>query len=433
MIGSSYFLGTGYILNQVGPSAFLGYILGGLITFLTMCCLAELSTSDPLEGSFVSYSVKYVSSSWGCGVGWSYWFSWLVFIPSECLAAGILMHAFWPEISTSHFTILFGALITLINFLHVKVFGEMEFWLAMIKIFLIVSFSVLALLIFLGALPDYNPDFLGGRYFFNEGGLFPNGFAVILISMVVLIANFQGSEIVGLAASESHEPLKYIPKILKTLSYRIVGTYLIPTLLLALIFPWNSAGLSESVFVDALDKYGIKTYGKVFSLLITAGAISCANSGLYAAVRCLHSLATHRMAPKFLIPINNMGIPVFATIVTCAGIWIVLISSYLLPSSQLYANLLAVSGFTGSICWISICWAQFNFRRKLIRDELPAPSIYKIKFFPYLTLCAIFIQVVCLFVILLSPTLRMSFYIGVPVILIPIILYKCTRHGRPIL
>ena len=340
MIGSSYFLATGYIFNQVGPGVFLAYILGGIITFLTMSCLAELSTADPLEGSFVSYAIKFISPSWGCGVGWSYWISWLVYIPSECLAAGILMHTFWSEISIGHWTILFGALITVINFVHVKVFGEMEFWLAMIKIFLIVSFSFLAILIFFGLLPDHSPNRIGTQYFLDQGGLFPNGFFIVLINMVVLIANFQGSEIIGLAAAESHEPVKCIPKILNSVCYRIIGTYLIPTLLLALIFPWNTANLSQSVFVEALSKYGLTVYAKVFSFLIITAAISCANSGLYAAIRSLHSLATHRMAPKFLTSISSAGVPFLATALTCFGIWIMLLCSYFFPSATFYTTLL---------------------------------------------------------------------------------------------
>lgn len=433
MIGSAYFLGTGYVLSQVGPSAFLAYILGGIITFLSMSALAELSTTDPLEGSFISYSVKYISPSWGCGVGWSYWISWLVYIPSECLAAGILMHVFWSEISIDHWTIFFGGLITLINFLHVRVFGEMEFYLSLIKILMIISFSVLACLIFLGWLPGSNTPFLGTQYLLGEGGLFPKGFFVVFVNMVVLIANFQGSEIIGLTAAESHEPLKHIPKLLNSVCYRIIGSYLIPVFLLALIFPWNTANLTHSVFADALSNYGLTTYAKIFTLLIVVAAISSANGGLYAAIRSLHSLATHRMAPKCLTTISSAGTPLMATALTCLGIWIMLILAYFFRSSTFYANLLAISGFTGSICWISICWAQYRLRKYRPQNHLSVPSVYRMKFFPYLTLFAIWIQIAALVVILFSEELRVSFYVGLPAVLLPIIIYKYTKHKKPIL
>ena len=156
IIGSSYFLGTGYVLNQVGPGAFLAYAIGGLITYMTMVCLSELSILNPTPGSFVSYAEKYVSKSWASGVGWSYWVSWVVYVPSECVAAGILMHHFIPEMPVYFWAAVFGVLITMINLINVKAFGEFEFWLAIIKIILLAGLSFFAVLIlfnFFGGAP----------------------------------------------------------------------------------------------------------------------------------------------------------------------------------------------------------------------------------------------------------------------------------------
>ncbi len=433
IIGSSYFLGTGYVLNQIGPAACLAYILGGLIMFLTMTCLAELSTGDPLQGSFISYAAKYISPSWACGVGWSYWVSWVVYIPSECLAGGIIMHHYMPEIPIYLWAILFGILITLINFSHVTVFGELEFWLSLIKLFLLISFSVLAIAIFFGFIPTHSPEIIDGKYLIDDGGFFPNGYLILLMNMVILLSNFQGSEIIGLAAAESHDRLKSIPSALKTISYRIIGLYLIPTFLLALIIPWQSASLSGSVFALALHKYGLASYAHFFNFMIIAGALSCANSGLYAAIRSLNGLAIHNMGPKFLKHVTSHGVPIYCALLTITCIWALLFATYFFPSSTIYANLLAISGFTGSICWISICWSQLRFRKKVMQMENPPKLICKIKWFPYLTIFAIWIQIACLLVVILSPTLRISFYLGMPVILIPILLYHFTKHDKIII
>lgn len=433
IIGSSYFLGTGYLLHQLGPAACFAYMLGGIITFLTMACLAELSTSDPLQGSFVSYSAKYISPSWGCGVGWSYWVSWVVYIPSECIAAGIIMHNYMPEIPIYLWSILFGILITLINLSHVKVFGELEFWLALIKLFLLISFSVLAFAIILGILPEGPHPPVGTKYLFGEGGFLPSGFSVLFLNMVILLANFQGSEIIGLSAAEAHDPLKSIPGALKTTSYRIIGLYVIPTFLLATIFPWQEANLGGSVFAFALAKYGLTSYANFFSFMIIAGALSCANSGLYAAVRSLHSLAMHRMAPRILQYVTVNGVPMYCVLLTVGLIWVMLILSYFFPSPSVYTNLLAISGFTGSICWISICWAQYRFR-KIHNERHPnRKMIYQVKGFPYLTLFAIWIQIICLFIILITKELRLAFYLGVPATMIPILLFKFTKHRKAII
>ncbi len=433
IIGSSYFLGTGYVLNQIGPATCLAYILGGIIMFLTMACLAELSTADPLHGSFISYSAKYISPAWACGVGWSYWVNWVVYIPSECIAGGIIMHNYMPEIPIYLWSILFGIVITLINLSHVTLFGELEFWLSLIKIFLLMSFSVLAIAIFFGLIPIDHSKSIGTEYLIQDGGFFPNGYLILFMNMVILLSNYQGSEIIGLAAAESHDPLKSIPAALKTITYRIVGLYLIPTFLLAVIFPWQSANLTGSVFAFALAKYGLTSYAHFFNFMIIAGALSCANSGLYAAIRSLHGLALHKMGPKFLRHVTSNGVPLYCVLLTIGCIWILLISSYVFPSPTLYANLLALSGFTGSICWISICWAQLRFRNRLPHMENPPKLIYKIRWFPYLTIFAIWIQIACLCVVLISPSLRLAFYLGVPVTIIPILLYKFTKHDKAII
>lgn len=433
IIGSSYFLGTGYILNQIGPAAFLAYILGGMITFLTLACLAELSTGDPIHGSFVSYAAKYISPSWACGVGWSYWISWVVYIPSECVAAGIIMHNFAHDVPVELWSILFGLIITLVNLLHVKVFGELEFWLALVKIFLLVSFSILAIIIFFGLLPKENQEIIGTQYLLKDGGFFPNGYAVLFMNMVILLSNFQGSEIIGLTASESHDPGKSIPAALKQTSYRIIGLYLVPTFLLALILPWKEAGLTTSVFSYAMAKYGLVSYAHIFSFLVIAAALSCANSGLYGAIRSLHGLAIHHMGPRFIKHVNAYGVPLGATMLTLGGVWILLLFSFFCPSHTLYANLLAISGFTGSMCWISICWSQLRFRKKHNLEDKNKPMIYKVRWFPFLTLVAIWVQVLCLFIVLMSPSLRLSFYLGMPALIVPMILYHIIKPEKPLL
>jgi len=427
IIGSSYFLGTGYIVSQVGPSAFLAYALGGLITFLTMACFSELIVAVPKAGSFISYSKMYISPAWAAGVGWSYWISWVVYIPSECIAAGILMHHFSNIFPVYVWTIFFGFVITFINLLHVRVFGEVEFWLGLVKIVLILGFCLFAVLIFFGLIGNHSHEVLGDRYLLKEGGLFPKGWMIFFINMVILLSNFQGAEIVGVSASEAEDPKKQIPSVIKSVTYRILLLYLLPTFLLVLIFPWQKAGLQGSVFAIALESYGFKVVAHVFSFLVIAGAISCANSGLYTTVRSLHGLALRGMAPTAWRSLSSQGVPVKALIATLSVVWGMLIFSCFFSAHALYANLLAISGFTGSICWISICWAQYMFRRKV--REYKAQS-YQTAGFPFTTQLAIWLQVFCLLMIVLSPQLRISFYLGLPGLIVPILIYKYLLSKR---
>jgi AAT family amino acid transporter len=424
IIGSSYFLGTGLLLNQMGPGAFLAYLLGGIITYLTMACLAELTIGLGQKGSFILFANKLISPSFATAVGWSYWISWIVFVPSECVAAGIIMNAFSPILSVFQYAAIFGMIITLINLLHVKFFGEVEFWLAMIKIFLLASFSVLAIAIYFGfagtgTLPVYDKEF------FDFSTLFPSGIVIVLINMVILISNFQGSEIIGLSAAESKNPEVAIPSSLKKIAIRIALLYLVPTFLLGLIFPWQKAGLAHSVFSEALESFGFLKFGHLFSVLIIAGAISSANSGLYATIRSLYALGTQGFAPKKITILNKNGTPIYATFFTLAMMWVMLLAAYLFKAHNVYANLLAISGFTGSICWISICWSQLRYRRT--KHKTPH---YQIPGYPYLTHASIWLQLICLAVVVLSPALRPSFYFGAPCVILPMLLYKWYHKTR---
>lgn len=423
-IGSSYFLGTGYILNQVGPAAFLAYALGGLITFLTMLCFAELIVVDPIENSFIGYSDRYVGPSWACGVGWAYWISWVLAIPAECLAAGILMHQAIPSVSIYIWLVLFAFLITFINLLHVKAFAEAEFWLSGTKIGLIVLFCLFAIGIYFGWIGKLAPKAVGATYFLDNGGIFPNGYLIFFITMVVLLNNFQGTEIVGITAAETENPEKTVPAALKKVSYRIIILYLIPTLLLTLIMPWQQSNLKGSPFAAALNIYGFPGVAHVFNFLIISGSLSFANSGMYATARSFYSLASMGMAPKMFTEINSKGVPAKATIMSLAVVWLLVIFSCFIHEHTLYANLLAAAGFTGSMCWISICISQYVLRKRAQRSNSVNPKLYQIRGFPFTTLFAIILQVLCLFIIIFSKELRISFYIGLPIFLIPILWHR---------
>lgn len=422
IIGSSYFLGTGYIINQVGPATFLAYIFGGLLTYLTLSCFAELATGLKGAGSFVNYSATFISPSWACGVGWSYWLNWVVYVPSECLAGGIVMYHFIPEVPIYLWAFLFGLVVTLANIINVGFFGELEFWLAMVKVFAMVLFAVLASLIFFGIIGTVREP-IGNRYFLQDGGLFPRGVMILFVNMVVLLTNFMGSEIIGLTASEAKDHKKVIPASLKKLIYRLFALYLLPTLLITVIFPWQKAGLSDSVFATALGEYGFPRIAYFFNFVVIAAALSCCNSGLYASVRSLYSLSLKGMAPARFSKLNRYGSPSAAVWTTIFGIWITLTLTYFLAPHTLYANLLALSGFTGAITWISICWAQLRFRRSL-EAKGEKPPCYKVPWFPFTSHLGIWLQVGCLLIVAVSSQLRPTFYFGIPAVLLPILIYK---------
>lgn len=429
IIGSGYFLGTGYVISTTGPAAFLSYLLGGLIVISVMCCLGELAVAMPVASSFVAYAKELISPAWACGVGWSYWLTWVTYVPSEMIAGGIIMNNYFPEVSAMWWAILFGLLITFVNLAHVESFGEVEFWLALIKIFALLMFVVLAIFIFLGIIGE--GSYIGTSILLAGGGIAPNGALSVLLTMVVVLVNFQGSEIIGLAAGESENPAESIPKAIKNVSLRIISLYLVPILLLVSIEPWQNASLEESVFAAALNHYGLHWAGGLFSFVVLTAAISCSNSGLYGCTRALYALAKEDMAPAFLGLLNKKGVPQNAALFSIIGCWITVFAYTLDESKAVYTYMLALSGFSGAIAWISICWCQFNFRRRLVLQGMHVAALqYKTPFFPYLTYFGILAQVGCLFVTAYNEELRNSLYVGVPLLLLPIIWYKLREAMR---
>ncbi|MDF1758812.1 MAG: amino acid permease [Legionellaceae bacterium] len=427
VIGSGFFLSTGEVIKQVGPSVFLAYILGGVIIYLTMLCMGELTVAIPISGSFINYSADFISPSFACGVGWSYWLSWVAYIPAECLAGGIIMQYF-TDINGYFWAVGFGLFITVINFAKVGTFGEIEFWLAIIKVAALFCFVVLSIFIFFGYIHGPQPSqIIGSKYILNDGGLFPHGVMALLTAMVLLLVNYQGSEIIGLAAGESIKPDKMIPLAIRNVSLRIILIYVLPVFCLVLIYPWQKANLENSVFADALNFYGLKWAGAVVSFVTLTSAISCSNSGVYGIVRALNTLARNGMAPAPLAKLNSNSVPRNAAIVTLFAIWILLAFSYFFAESTLYISLLLVSGFTGAIAWISLCWAQINFRRKLYKAGYEVSCLkYKTPGSPYTGIIAIILMLGCLIFLALDPNkaYKIAFVIGLIALLVPMIVYK---------
>lgn len=419
IIGSGYFLGTGEVLSTVGPALVLSYLLGGAIIICVMLCLGELAVANPVSSSFVTYARQFISPAWACGVGWSYWMTWVTYVPAEMIAAGIVMESFFPGIDRIWWSLLFGLLITIINLFYVRAFGEVEFWLSLIKIVAILLFIFLALAIAFGLIEAQPPETASSLL--DRSVLFPHGYWAVLTTMVLVLVNFQGAEIIGLAAGETENPTKSISIAVRNMTWRIIALYVIPLMLLVTIFPWQQAGVEQSVFAAALDRYGLHWAGGFFSFVVLTAAVSCSNSGLYGCARVVYGLGREGLAPEWFGRTNRFGVPHRAALFSIAGCWVALAFQVVDPEGA-FVKLLAVSGFSGAIAWISICWSQLNFRRRLTADR---PDLrFKVPLFPYLTHFGIWAQVACLVLMAFSANLRDPLFVGIPILVVPMLWYR---------
>ena len=419
IIGSGYFLGNGIVIQKSGPSAFLAYILGGLIVQAVMFSLGELAVARPMAGSFLHFAKEFISPTWACGVGWSYWMTWVSYVPSEMIAGGFLMNLFFPFVSQFVWAFIFGIIITIINLFQVSSFGETEFWLAILKILAIILFCILAIytLIYENIFSSTNP------FLISNIEWFPHGYTTLFFTMIIILVNFQGTELIGISAGESQNPENSIPIAVKNVTRRIIFLYVVPILLLVLIFPIEKITEESSPFADALLFHNYKWASGLFSFIVITAAISCSNSGLYGSSRALFTLALDGMAPKIFSKLSSNQIPVYSTLFSLLGVWVGLLVYYFMGSG-IYQYLLALSGFSGAIAWISISWSQYNFRKELISNHSEHKLKYKAPFFPYITLFAIYSQLITLFLMLFDNELIWSLYIGLPILLLPMLFYR---------
>lgn len=440
VIGSCYFLGVGAVVLDMGPAVILAFAVVGLIVYGLMIAYAELLVNLPRKGSFVAYTNEFLGETLSTGMGWSFWFNWVCYVPSEAIAVSIVINNFFPG-NTMAYAIGALAVLTIINLTAVDIFAKIESTLAIIKVIAIIAFIVAAFGIWVGLWGS--TGFLGASMNFGNPELgfmtqmFPNGTGIVLVSMVVVLVTFQGTEIVGLAAAEAQNPDKSVPRACRSVTYRIVGLYLVPIILILLIVPTGEAGLSESIFSYALAKYNLGFLAAVMSGIVLIAAFSCANTGFYGTVRCLYGLSVEGLAPKFLSKLTKTSNPKNAVIFTLIFMWIVLMIGFLYED-VFYIYLLSMSGFTGTLAWVGIIASQIVFRKKIRARGYDPETCLKAKVRKgqsWIPAFAMVAQLCCLVMLAFGEGMLGVFCLACGAVIVPMlvrVIAKKTGHVRAI-
>ncbi|GMB09510.1 arginine:proton symporter (AAT family) [Thermolongibacillus altinsuensis] len=412
VIGTGLFLGSGYAIGEAGPAgAILAYLVGGLLMYLAMVCLGELSVVMPVSGSFQAHATKYIGPATGFVIGWVYWLSWAMYVGLEFVAAGVLMKRWFPDVPVWIWCALFIILLFSINSLATRSFAETEYWFAGIKVITVILFIIVGLGAVFGVL---NMDGQPAPYFANffGDGLFPTGLTGVFISMMTVIYAFQGSEIMGVAAGETEDPQKNIPKAIRNIVARILLFYVLAIFVLSAIVPWKEAGVLESPFVTVFDMVGIPYAADIMNFVILTAILSVGNTGLYACTRIMYSLSENGMAPSIFRKLNKRGVPSYALLITLGFALLSLLTS-IVAEDTLFVVLLAVSGMGGTLTWMAIGLAQYRFRKQYIRDGGKLEDLqYRVRFFPLVPFLCI---AMCLFIFIFmafDPTQRASLFWG---------------------
>ncbi|WP_082791716.1 amino acid permease [Bacillus nakamurai] len=424
VIGTGFFLSTGYTINQAGPlGAVLSYLVGGFIMFLTMLCLGELAVALPVSGSFQTYATKFISPAFGFAFGWLYWLGWAVTCAIEFLSAGQLMLRWFPHVGVWVWCLVFVGLMFILNAITTKAFAESEFWFSGIKILVILLFIILGGAAMFGLIDLKHGAQAPFFTHFYEDGLFPNGIKAMLITMITVNFAFQGTELIGVAAGESEDPEKTIPRSIRQTVWRTLVFFVLSIIVIAGMIPWKQAGVVESPFVVVFEQIGIPYAADIMNFVILIALLSVANSGLFASTRILYAMANEGQAFKALGKTNKRGVPLNALIVTLAVACLSLLSKVAAPET-VYMFLLSLAGLSAQVGWITISLSQLMFRRKYIREGGKVEDLkFKTPLYPMLPLVGLTLNTVVLISLAFDSEQRLALYCGIPFMVICFIVY----------
>ena len=388
-IGTGLFYGSAESIALVGPAILLAYLLGGFVIYLIMTMMGEMSTHEPVAGAFSHFSYKYWGEFPGFLAGWNYWFLYILVSMAELSVIGIYIQVWFPEIPlwVSSLTVL--VIITIINLFSIRIYGEFEFWFALIKVLAIL------LLIALGAyLILTGTDGASISNLWSHGGFFPFGVKEFLLSLVIVMFSFGGTELIGITAGEADDPQKSIPKAIKQVIWRILLFYVLSIAVLMILHPWNEIGTDGSPFVIIFKEMGfgvvntpigeINIPATFFNIVVLSAAISVYNSGIYSNGRMLYGLAEQGNAPKFFKKLNGNSAPVVAILFSSLCTLVAVIINFLVPEGA-FMRIMSLAVAAATITWGLIVIVQYKFRKQVDAKELT----FKVPFYPFSNIFAL--------------------------------------------
>lgn len=412
-IGTGLFLGSAGVLKSAGPSMILGYAIAGFIAFLIMRQLGEMIVEEPVAGSFSHFAHKYFGGYAGFLSGWNYWVLYVLVGMAELTAVGKYVQFWWPEIPTWVSAAVFFVVINLLNLTSVEVFGETEFWFALVKVVAIIGMILLGIFLLVSG--------TGGEQaavsnLWSHGGFFPNGLEGLVMVLAIIMFSFGGLELVGITAAEAAEPKKVIPKAINQVIWRILIFYIGALSVLLMLYPWdklletlNAAGdpYSGSPFVQIFSLLGSDTAAHLLNFVVLTAALSVYNSGVYCNSRMLFGLAEQGDAPKAFLKVNSRGVPVLAIGVSALITLLCVLVNYLAPQRAL-EMLMALVVSSLVINWAMISLSHLKFRQSL--NQRGIEPGFKSLWYPFSNyLCLAFVALI-LGVMLLVPGINLSVY-----------------------
>ncbi|MDT7802676.1 MAG: L-asparagine permease [Actinomycetota bacterium] len=361
MIAIGGAIGTGGRLAQAGPALAIVYAVCGLFAFFVVRALGELILYRPSSGAFVSYAREFMGEKGAYAAGWMHFLNWSTTGIADITAVAL-------------------AVVLTLNLVSVKLFGEMEFWFAIVKVAALVLFMVIGIVLLATQTPI--DGVAGGpQLITGHGGIFPAGLLPMVMIVQGVVFAYASVELVGVAAGETENPEKIMPKAINSIMWRIAVFYVGSVVLLAMLLPWSSYTKDQSPFVTVLSHLGVPAADSVMNLVVLTAALSSLNSGLYSTGRILRSMATAGSAPKFTGVMNRNQVP-YGGILLTASVCVLGVGLNHLVPKEAFDIVLNFAAIGILATWAIIVLCHLLFVRKTKRDGLERPS-FRLPFSPY--------------------------------------------------
>ncbi|RPA81683.1 general amino acid permease AGP3 [Ascobolus immersus RN42] len=389
IIGPGLLVGSGNALKLAGPGGVLiSFSLVGIIVYFVMQALGELATLIPISGSFTEYASRFVDDALSFTLGWGYWYLWVTVLSNEYNVIAVVI-SYWTDV-VPHWAwiMIFWVIFLSLSLLGVLAYGEVEFWLALIKVLSITVFFILAIVITTGGL---GPEKIGFKYW-SDPGAFADGINGVAKTFVIAGTLYAGTEMVGVTAGEAGDPKRAVPLAIKQVFWRILIFYIGTLFFIGILMPYNEPRLladgsraARSPLTIALDHAGIAPAAHVINALIVISVISAGNSSLYVASRTILYMARSNKAPKFLGKTDTRGVPwaalIFTNIVACISFLSVAPGG---GAGTLFEALITLSGMATFMVWAGICFMHIRFRRAMaVQGQDISILPFKAAFYPY--------------------------------------------------
>ncbi|WP_416294755.1 amino acid permease [Paenibacillus illinoisensis] len=406
-IGTGLFLGAGKTIQLTGPSILLAYIITGMVLFLIMRALGELLLSNLQYHSFVDFVRDYLGNMAAFITGWTYWFCWISIAMADITAVGMYTQFWFPNVPQWMPGLIALVILLIMNLATVKLFGEMEFWFALIKVIAILALIVVGLyMIFKGFTTDQGTASFTNLW--SHGGWFPNGMHGFIISFQMVVFAFVGMELVGLTAGETENPEKVIPKAINQIPIRVLLFYVGALLIIMSIYPWKAIVPSESPFVQVFAAVGIATAAGIVNFVVLTSAASACNSAIFSTSRMVFSMAKDRNAPESFARLNGRKVPSNALFFSTLVILVAIILNYVMPEG-VFTLITSVSTVCFIFVWGIMVICHLKYRRT--QPEIASRSHFKLPLYPFSNYLILAFLAFVLVVLALAEDTRVALFV----------------------